>query len=76
MRSTRLVTGPEFSAFLAAYAGPLEAQRVGQIVAYVDTQNGADFPDNMVASFLPAGSGRRRDSGWRVVMDEQETENA
>ena len=76
MRSTRLVTGPEFSAFLAAYPEPLEAQRVGQIVAYVDTQSGVKFPDNMVASFLPAGNGRRRDGGWRVVMDEQETENA
>lgn len=66
MRSTRLVTAEEFRQFLAENPG-LEQRRIGQAQCYLDA---GEWPDNLVASFVPANETRRRDSGWRIAYDE------
>lgn len=68
MRGTRLVSADEFGAFLAANPG-MQQRRVGQAQCYLGA---GEWPDNLMASFLPASETRRRDSGWRIAVDEPE----
>lgn len=76
MRNTRPVTSEEFSAFLAAYGVQLEQRWAGQALCYVDPSDPNPWPENMVASYLPATPTRRRTTGWRVVVDEPVEEPA
>lgn len=70
MRDMVAVSEPEFQAFLAAYPNSLVEQRIGQVHCYTDVSDGAEWPDNLVASFLPATATRRRSMGWRVAMEQ------
>lgn len=68
MRRMSTVTSEQFTQFLDQRPD-LEQRRVGGTVCYVEA---GEWPDNLVASFVPAGGVRRRDGGWRVAVEEQD----
>lgn len=67
MRRMATVTAEQFTQFLDQHP-ELEQRRVGGTICYVEA---GEWPDNLVASFVPASDLRRRDGGWRVAADEQ-----
>lgn len=69
MRRMRSVDANEFMAFVQERGESLDHRRVGQMVCYTDA---GVWPDNLVASFVPAGAGRQRDGGWRIAIEEDE----
>jgi len=64
MRSMRSASQPEFQAFIEGK--DLAQRRVGQMICYLEP---GEWPENLVASFIPAGEGRRRDGGWRIAVE-------
>ena len=70
MRRMSAVTAEQFNQFLVEHPD-LEQRRVGGTVCYVEA---GEWPDNLVASFVPAGGIRRRDGAWRVGVDEPDAE--
>lgn len=66
MRDLRPVPSEEFSAFIAAYPAPLAQKSVGLAVHYLDNSDGQLWPENIVATYLPASETRKRASGWRI----------
>lgn len=66
MRAMRSVSSEEFQTFVANNPG-LEPRRVGAVQCYLGT---GEWPDNLLASFMPAGGVRRRDGGWRIAVEE------
>lgn len=64
MRNTRAVSAEEFQAFISSQE--LEQRRVGQLLCYIEP---GDWPENLVASFLPASASRKRDMGWRIAFE-------
>lgn len=70
MRRMAPVTAEQFTQFLAEHPD-LEQRRVGGTVCYVEA---GEWPDNLIASFVPSGGIRRRDGGWRVAVEDPDAE--
>lgn len=66
MRTMRSVSSEEFQVFIANNPG-LEQRRIGSLQCYLEQ---GEWPDNLLASFMPAGGTRRRDGRWRIAVEE------
>lgn len=65
MYDMRQVTPEEFQAFLVGKE--LTTRKVGPALHYLEA---GEFPDNVVATYLPASDTRKRATGWRVAIME------
>jgi hypothetical protein len=68
MRNLRSVSSEEFNAFIAGYPAPLTQKTIGATQHYLDNSDGQPWPDNLVASYLPATETRKRAGGWRIPV--------
>ncbi len=71
MRDMQPVSPEEFQAFIEANASHLQQKVVDGAQCYVDTSSADGWPDNLVASFLPANEKRRRAGGWRIAVPDE-----
>ncbi len=62
MYDMQVVTAEEFQTFLVGKQ--TTTRRVGPAVHYLEA---GEFPNNIVATYLPASDQRKRDGGWRVA---------
>lgn len=69
MRDLRLVTAEQFNAFVSAYSPALQAVPANGVVYYVDNSNGAEWPENLVASYVTVGPNRRRPGAHRIPLE-------
>lgn len=70
MRNLRSVSSEEFNAFIAAYPVALTPKLIGTTQHYLDSTDGQEWPDNIVASFRPASQDRPRAGGWRIPVSD------
>ncbi|MDB5531616.1 MAG: hypothetical protein JWR51_4719 [Devosia sp.] len=70
MRNLRSVSSEEFNEFIATYPAPLAQKMIGATQHYLDTSDGQVWPDNIVASYLPATEVRKRAGGWRIPISD------
>lgn len=65
MRDMQPVTPEVFQTYLAANPN-LTQRRVGGMQCYLAD---GEWPESLVASFMPASETRRRDGGWRIAVE-------